>query len=322
MKKLIILLAVLLNAKFIVGVGGYDVCKKDNIYMPYDGKCEINSNITDFTKKEMPNVNAISIWITKDFDFKNWFPPKSVNKNIVKKGYIPIFIIYWYRDDISPKFITKNRTKYFNFIKKCNKYLSKIKGKKYIILNPEYNENGVSSWAGFNDIMKHSYKILKNKNRLIGYGLGDFGDYKVTFDYNNFKSFDNSFLAVKYFDFIAFQEMRAVTRDSKSGILNTPYRTLEFAKYLHNKWHKPTFLAYLALSSYHSQKLQTQVYKRFSELLPIFKKEAGLIGFNIFHLWDRPQQVGYFKEAEKHFGIIDKYGNKKPSFFWFLDIRP
>ena len=321
MKKLIIFLAILLNAKFIVGVGGYDLCEKNNIYKTFDGKCKINKNITDYTKKELPNVNAVSIWVTKDFNFKKWFLPKSINKNIVKKGYIPIFIIYWWRDDISIKYIKKHQKEYFKFLSECDEYLSKIKGKKYIILNPEYNENGVEKWSGWNDIMKKSYMILKKKNRIIGYGVGDFGIYNITFDYGAFKSFEKSFKAVKYFDFIAFQEMRAITRNSKSAILNTPYRSLEFAKYLYQKYKKPTFLAYLALSSYKSENLQKEVYKRYAQLLPLFKKEANLIGFNLFHLFDRPQQVGYFKQAEKYFGIIDKKGNKKPAYFWFLDIR-
>jgi len=321
MKFLIIFITVLLNAKFLVGVGGYDLCKKNNIYKQYDGKCEINANITDYTQKEMPNINAISIWITKDFDFKNWFNPKDVNKDIVKRGYTPIFIIYWLRDDTSPNFIKNHKKEYFSFLKKCKNYLNKIKGKKYIILNPEYNENGTESWSGFNNFMKKSYNILKTKNNIIGYGLGDFGDYEKTFDYNNFNSFDKSFKAVKYFDFIGFQEMRALTRNTKSEMLNTPYRTLEFAIYLHKKYKKPTFLAYLSISSYKNAKIQEKIYKRFAQLLPIFKKEANLIGFNIFHLFDRPQQVGYFKEAEKYFGLIDNKGNKKPAYFWFLDIR-
>ncbi|RUM56585.1 MAG: hypothetical protein DSY40_02055 [Nautilia sp.] len=115
--------------------------------------------------------------------------------------------------------------------------------------------------------------------------------------------------------------MRALTRNNISQMLNTPYRTLEFAIYLHKKYKKPTFLAYLAISSYKNKIIQEKIYKRFSQLLPIFKKEANLIGFNIFHLFDRPQQIGYFKEAEKHFGLIDNKGNKKPAYFWFLDIR-
>ena len=322
MKKMIIfIITILLNAKFIVGVGGYDLCKKNNLYKQFDGKCKINANITDFTKKYLPNVNAVSIWITKDFNFKKWFRPEDINNNIVKKGYIPIFIIYWWRDDISIAYVKKHQKEYFEFLNKCNKYLSKIKGKKYLILNPEYNENGVESWSGWNSIMYKSYKLLKNRNRIIGYGLGDFGIYNITFDYVNFKSFEKSFKAVKYFDFIAFQEMRAITRNSKSDILNTPYRSLEFAKYLHQKYKKPTFLAYLAISSFKANKLQKEVYKKYAQLLPIFRQEAGLIGFNIFHLFDRPQQVGYFNQAEKYFGLIDKKGNKKPAYFMFLDIK-
>jgi len=28
-----------------------------------------------------------------------------------------------------------------------------------------------------------------------------------------------------------------------------------------------------------------------------------------------------FEKAEKYFGLIDNKGNKKPAYFWFLDIR-
>jgi len=321
MRILIIFFVVILNAKFIVGVGGYDLCKKHNRYVAFDGKCKIVSNITTFTKSNLKNVNAISIWITKNFDFKHWFLPKSINKNIIKKGYVPIFILYWFRDDISPKYIQTHQKEYFEFVKKFDKYLSKIKGIKYIIVNPEYNENGVSKYKGYNNLMKKTYFMLKRKDRLLGFGVGDFGVYEVTFDFNNFQSFKPSFKAVKYYDFIAFQEMRAITRNSKSAILNTSYRSLEFAKYLYKTYHKPTFLAYLALSSYKAKTIQKEVFKRYSQLLPIFKKEAHLIGFNIFHLFDTPQQVGYFKEAEKYFGLIDKNGYKKPSFYYFRKIK-
>jgi len=316
-----VLLGVLAQAKFLVGVGGYDACYENGVYRGYDGKCTINANITDFLKKEMPNVNAISIWITRDFNFKTWFRPEIINRDVVGKGYTPIFIIYWYRDDISPEFVEEHEDDYFDFLQKCKTYLSKIKGTKYVILNPEYNENGVEEWEGFNEIMKRSYFILKDNTTILGYGLGDFGDYDKTFDYTNFSIFAPSFKAVKYYDFIAFQEMRATTKNSRSEILNTPYRSLEFAKYLHEKYHKPTFIAYLAISSYMSRKLQKDVYKRYAELIPIFKEEADLIGFNIFHLWDRPQQFGFFNQAEKYFGIIDKKGHKKPSYEWFRKIK-
>jgi hypothetical protein len=322
MKILIIfLLTIFLKAEFLVGVGGYDCCKIKKSYKNYDRNCTINCNITDYTKKELPNVNGISIWITKDFDFKSWFKPENINQNIIKNGYTPIFIVYWYRDDISKKFVEKNKKEYFEFIKKFNIYLTKIEGKKYIILNPEYNQNGVESWEGFNEYWIKSYNILKTKNRKIGIGIGDFGVYDKTFDIHNWNTFDKSInKAVKKFDFVSFQEMRATNKNSEYDIKNTPYRSLEFAKFLYEKYKKPTFLAYLAISSYES-KSQEFVYKRYFQLMDIFKKEASLIGFNIFHLWDSPQQVGYFQTHEKYFGILDKDGNKKPSFKWFRKIK-
>ena len=63
---LIIFLTIVLEAKFIVGVGGYDVCKKDGKFIAYDGNCKIVDNITSTIPK---NVNGISIWISKDFNF-------------------------------------------------------------------------------------------------------------------------------------------------------------------------------------------------------------------------------------------------------------
>jgi hypothetical protein len=317
----IFLLIISLKAEFLVGVGGYDCCHTKGKYKTYDGNCTINCNITDITKKYLPNVNAVSIWITKDFDFKHWFSCNSVNQHLVKKGYTPIFIVYWYRDDINRKFVKKSEKEYFEFLKKVDTYLSKIKGKKYIILNPEFNQEDISNWVEFNDYWIKSFNILKTKNRKIGMGIGDFGIYDKTFDIYNWESFDKSInKAIKKFDFISFQEMRATSRNSEYDIKNTPYRSLEFARFLYKKYKKPTFLAYLAISSYKSTS-QEFVYKRYSQLLPIFKKEAYLIGFNIFHLWDRPQQVGYFLEHEKYFGILDKDGNKKPSFKWFRKIK-
>jgi hypothetical protein len=318
---LLTLFFIFAQAEFLVGVGGYDCCEENNIYKNYDEKCEINCNISDYLKKEAPNVNAVSIWITKNFDFDNWFNPEDINNNIVKKGYTPIFIVYWYGDDISQDFVKNNKKEYFEFIRKVHDYITKVDGKKYIILNPEFNQNGVENWSGFNDYLIKSYEILKTSDREIGIGIGDFGIYNTTFDTYNWETFDKSInQSIERFDFISFQEMRATSRNSENEIKNTPYRSLELARYLHKKYKKPTFLAYLAISSYESNS-QEFVYKRYSQLIEIFKKEANLIGFNTFHFWDRPQQVGYFNEHEKYFGILDKDGNKKRSFFWFLDIR-
>ncbi len=37
------------------------------------------------------------------------------------------------------------------------------------------------------------------------------------------------------------------------------------------------------------------------------------MGVNSVHLIDVPQQQGYFAEAEKHFGLLDKFGRYQPA---------
>jgi hypothetical protein len=115
--------------------------------------------------------------------------------------------------------------------------------------------------------------------------------------------------------------MRAVTRNKNEEILNTPERALAFSIYLHQKYKKPTFLAYLAISSYKSQNLQAQVIKKLAKLIPIFKKSANLIGINYFNYIDNPLHKGYFNEAEKYWGLKTKDGEEKPAFFEFKKIK-
>ena len=84
-----------LFGEFLVGVGGYDVCKKGEKYIAYDGNCKIVDNITSTIPK---NVNGISIWITKGWK-KEWINLKKVQE-AMDKGKIPVFIYFWFGDKI------------------------------------------------------------------------------------------------------------------------------------------------------------------------------------------------------------------------------
>ncbi|WP_457563929.1 hypothetical protein [Caminibacter pacificus] len=320
---LLFLLASNLNA-FFIGVGGFDVCIGKN-GSEFHKNCPYSKRtpITTALKEEIKNVNAVSVWIIRNWQ-ENWYPVDTINEDFIKKGYTPIFIFYWFADDISPEFVQKNKTKYFNTLKKFAKYLQKIKGKKIVILNPEYNENGMNDSKDFDILQAQSILLIKkyDKNAIVGVCLGDFGDYnKIWDEYNwNLNSKSLTFSA-KLSDFIAFQEMRAVTRNTKKQILNTPYRALAFAEYLHQKYNKPTFLAYIAISSYKAQNLQKEVFATFQKVLPIMKNSANLLGINLFNYIDVPNHKGYFKTAEKYFGIKEANGKKKPSFNEFLKLK-
>lgn len=315
-------MGLLLYGKLLVGVGTFSVCPTPNGGVGYDQNCPYSKNILPikFLKKNLPNVNAVSLWITRDWK-EEWYPADQVNQ-YVRAGYTPIYIFYYFADDISPSFVDKNRKKYFSTLQKFARYLRKIRGVKYVILNPEYNENGMEKNQSFDILQAQSIRYLKRSvpNLKVGICPGDFGDYTKIWDPENWDAYAPSMrLGAKYSDFIAFQEMRALTRNTPQEILNTPYRAWAFATYLHAKYHKPTFLAYLAISSYGKggQKLQAQVYRTFAQILPAMEVGPKLVGINTMDFIDDPKHLGYFNKAEVNWGIIGANGAKKPAFKYF-----
>jgi|GEM_PF-1646427 len=303
----------------LVGVGVFKVCPSSEGNIEFWKKCKYSGRILPikFLKKNLPNVNTISMWITRDWA-QNWYPPKDINQ-LVKKGYTPLFIFYYFGDDISPKFVKRNWNGYFRKLHLFIRYLQKIKGTKYVIVNPEYNENGMEGSALFDRLQGETIIRLKTevKNIKVGVCPGDFGDYSKIWDIENWETFAPSLRnSGKLADFIAFQEMRALTRNKPEEILNTPYRAWAFALYLHKKYQKPTFLAYLAISSYgkKGEEIQREVYRRFSQVLPAMENSADLIGINVMDFIDNPQHTGYFNQAEKKWGVLTTNGDKKPSF--------
>lgn len=311
----IMMVSMPVEARFYLGVGGYEVCTAGNQLTAYRDDCpQAHVPVTDLLPVLAPNTNAVSIWINRDWQ-EDWYSAEDIQRKYIDRGYTPVFIFYWFADDISPDFVETNREAYLKDLQRFTTFIQQIDGEKLVILNPEFNQNGIGAYAPFNDLLIESMQMVRQApDTKVSFCVGDFGDYSYVRDLQNWKTFHPSIVrAAQEADFISFQEMRAVTRNSVQGLDQTPYRALEFARYLHETYNKPTFFAYLALSSYgpEGEDVQDAVYKQFSALLPIFKQQADLIGFNSFHLLDVPYHQGYFKEAEKHFGLMDQRGREK-----------
>jgi len=310
----------------LISAGGFDVKKVGKAYHFKDVKHKgENINITKVLYKKSKNTDAVSIWITKDWQ-EDWYDVKTTQKEIIDKGYTPMFIFYWFADEINPKYVKKNEQAYFKTLKKFTKYLQKLNGQKIVVLNPEYNMAKTGQWEPMNDIFLKSYKILRDGDPqvIVGPCVGDFGDYDYIAEPNEWKLFDKSLhRAAKKADFIAFQEMRALTRNSKSHMLKTAHRAYEFSKYLHKKYKKPTLLSYVAISSYgkNGEKIQAKAYKNFVKYLPKMHNEGKLMLFGTFHYFDYPGHVGYFKKAEEFFGVLRKDGSEKPSFKYYNKLH-
>lgn len=255
------------------------------------------------------------MWMARGWS-EEWYPAQEVNELIVKRGYRPVFILYWFADDISIQYIHDHWDEYFEYLKRVRKYLDTIKGKKVIVLNPEYNEQDVSGWDGYNDLLLKSKEVLDHGDISIGPCVGDFGDYSRSEDIENWKSFDPSLQrAISSFDFIAFQEMRSLTKNSRAEIEHLPQRIEAFSSYLDKTYHKPVFLAYLALSTWgeDGEALQEDVMKSIVNRQKVLQNN-GLKAINIFHLADVPTHVGFFDEGEKYFGFLHSDLQKKESF--------
>lgn len=297
-----------------IGVGGYEY--KSSLTHDYIPTSKIlkDNNLTQ--------VNAISLWITRDW-VKEWYPAKEVNLTIVQEGYVPVFILYWFADDISISYIQEHRREYFAYLKRFRDYLDHVDGQKIIVLNPEYNEYGVEEWEGFNQLLLESKKILDHGDILIGPCVGDFGNYDKNFDSSNWKKFDPSLrTSIQEFDFIAFQEMRGLTRNTKQQIKKLPERIESFAAYLNSTYNKPVLLAYLALSTQgkDGERLQKDVFNHLLKRQDLLQK-SGIFGINIFHLIDVPNHQGYFNEGEKYFGLYHSNFSAKPASYYFKQIR-
>ena len=319
------LLFTLTPSAMIISAGGFDVMEYKNSFSFKEAHIDAqHANISKVLQREAKNTNSVSIWITKDWQ-EDWYSIEETQKNIIDKGYTPLFIFYWFADEISVEFVKKNREAYFQTLKKFTKYIKKLNGQKIVVFNPEYNMAGVENWDGMNDIFLKSFEMIREDPQvLVGPCVGDFGNYTQNDEPKEWLLFHNSLSrAAKKSDFIAFQEMRALTRNSKEDILNTPNRAYNLSKYLYKTYKKPTMLAYTAISSYgkDGEKIQADVYKGFIKYLPRMRNDSKLMLFGTFHYFDYPGHVGYFKEAEEFFGILKKDGTKKEAYKHYIKLK-
>ena len=148
-------------------------------------------------------------------------------------------------------------------------------------------------------------------NLLVGICPGDFGSEDLEPAVGE---------VVEYSDFVAFQEMRAVTQPSET---NDDYediteRALGYADYLYTTFDKPVLLAYAAVSTHGGwEQIQADVVEHLFEARSELQKR-GVFGILYFMLFDDPQHAGYFEAAETDFGLVRSDGEPKAGWHTFV----
>ncbi len=256
-------------------------------------------------------TDLLMIWLPRGWK-SSWIPERRL-KQLNKDGTIPVILHYYFEDRISQQAIERDRDSWHQSLRHMGKLLKDIHP-VLIVLEPEFNdappagETHTMQWPQLANELSVAIDIVREQapHAMISVGAGDFSPTR------NLEPV--IWPLVHKLDFLAYQEMRADTDPDyrTADYLNVGDAAVEYAAYL-KQFGLPILLAYVALSSHgdweQKQKTMLQQLRSKNDQL----KQNGVFGVSYFQLFDDPQHQGYFKAAEKHFGLYTHDGTAKPA---------
>ncbi|MDQ6994529.1 MAG: outer membrane protein assembly factor BamD [Mariprofundaceae bacterium] len=252
---------------------------------------------------------SITHWITHDTDWQ-WETPDRL-KALVQAGYTPIVVDWYFGDQISPSFVSQHAAEYRRHIREQLIPLIRDLPEVWVLLEPEFNKNGIEKWQPWGTLSRDVVDMIHQSvaGSRVGFVLGNWTDTQQS------SLIEVMGETVAHSDFVSFQEMISSFdgRSAMDAAWNPVDRSLRLASYLQQAFHKPIYLAYLAISSFGGwEKKQMHMIERFRDAMPELAYH-GVIGASYFSLFDDPKHVGWFDEAEKTLGLVSKSGIPKPA---------
>jgi hypothetical protein len=187
-------------------------------------------------------VRFVQQWIGGD-GWTKWLTPKSV-KELSDAGYTPEVIHYYFGDPVLSD-VQGRRDAFLADIKTLASVLeaSGVGDRTLVTLEPEYNQGEVATWDGWNDLMIEAIRILRAQAKAkVGLLPGDWDiDHVVPISMGR---------AAALADFVAFQEMRASTKDTPEEARQVVGRAIRFSHYLSRKFLRPVRWGYAMVSDY------------------------------------------------------------------------
>ncbi len=256
-------------------------------------------------------TDLITIWLPRGWR-ASWIPKRRL-KQLTEVGTIPVILHYYFEDRISQQAIERNRNGWHQSLRHMGEQLKDIHP-VLIVLEPEFNdepppgETHTMQWPNLASELSMAIDIVREQapHAMISVGAGDFSPTR---------NLEHVIWPIIHkLDFLAFQEMRADTDPDYRSVdyFNVGDAAVEYAAYL-KQFGLPILLAYVALSSHgnweNKQKTMLQQLRNKNDQL----KQNGVFGVSYFQLFDDPQHQGYFKAAEKHFGLYTHDGTAKPA---------
>lgn len=245
-----------------------------------------NFNGTAFDKLQQYLVNGkfIMLWMTKNWK-ESWFSIFKIQE-AMDEGYIPVFIYWYFGDELFDSMPTAEEIDAYSVNnQKLADFLKQLNGKKFLIMEPEFNGNTALSFdenqVEFASILSKAIDIVKqeNNNTFFSLCMTDLGRRGVNIiqsdcgyehcalgDQHTWAKSDLIYETLSdQIDFVSFQEMVGeFSRDPfNSGGWSTPnpkaytneeigidylaQRISNFSAFLNDRYQKPVFLPYMTI---------------------------------------------------------------------------
>ncbi|WP_028115282.1 tetratricopeptide repeat protein [Ferrimonas senticii] len=253
---------------------------------------------------------SLTLWITRHSDWR-WLQSDLLTM-ATKAGYTPMISLWYFGDEISPEFVTEHWQPYLEMIQQRLIPLLRTLPQAYLLLEPEFNKNGIESWPDWDRRMSQVVALIKQQlpNVKVGLVLGDWDGTGQQ------SSYETSLMTIEQSDFIGSMLMIAnYTESAHSDPDWSPWiRSLRLGQQLQQRFAKPWMLAYAAIASAPNwQRRQRLELDKLQAYLPQLRG-YGLFAINWFSAVDEPAQIGWFADAETSFGLLDANYQPKLAF--------
>ncbi|BDY03428.1 hypothetical protein [Ferrimonas sp. YFM] len=244
-------------------------------------------------------VQHLTLWISRHSDW-NWLQPDLLLA-ASRAGYSPQVAVWYFGDEISPEFVRQHWQDYLEMVRTRLIPLLKPLPQVTLLLEPEFNKNGIDQWEQWPERMAEVTGLLRQAlpQAKIGLVMGDWlaPDQPLS---------EPVLQSLAQGDFVGSMLMVSPhTELSQQSLEWSPwFRTLRLSRLLKQSLDLPYHLAYLALPSQPGwQGRQALELARVKRMLPTLRRH-NLVSLGWFSATDDPRQQGWFAESERHFGLF------------------
>jgi hypothetical protein len=157
----------------------------------------------------------VQFWLTREWK-EDWAPRQKLAE-LAARGVTPVAVHYYFGDDLSRERFEAARDPWYTSLWRMSQQI-RIDAPVLVVLEPEWNqpappgETSLLDWDGFADDLRAAAELIRREapNALVGTCVGDFaGPPRLERVLGP---------ASEHLDFLAFQEMRAVTDPAAGAI--------------------------------------------------------------------------------------------------------